>query len=176
MDIGVVDRFFAVGSLLAGAAGIALVVWALVDRAALGRSLGVLLLPGATIMAGAATAGSLIYSEYFGRLPCTLCWYQRIFMYSAAVIGVVALIRRMDKAALPYMGWLATVGGLVSVYHILDQNTDWIESGACTIDIPCSSKYVDLFGFVSIPVMALGCFIFIAAAAFIGAALAGDKE
>lgn len=176
MDLAVVDRFFAVGSLLAGAAGIALVVWATIDRAALGRSLGMLLLPGATLMAAAATGGSLFYSEYFGRLPCVLCWYQRIFMYSAAVIGIVAIIRKLDKAVLPYMGWLATVGGLISVYHILDQNTDWIESGACNIDIPCSSKYVDLFGFVSIPVMALGCFIFIAAASFIGAALAGDNE
>ena len=127
-------------------------------------------------MAGAATAGSLLYSEYFGRLPCVLCWYQRIFMYAAAFIGLVAIIRRMDKGVLPYMGWLATVGGLISVYHILDQNTDWISSGACSVDIPCSSKYVDLFGFVSIPVMALGIFIFIAAASFIGAALAGDKE
>jgi disulfide bond formation protein DsbB len=173
MDIGVVDRFFAAMTLLFAALGMGLVIWSIVDREAVKRSVGGLLVPVATLVAVGATVGSLIYSEGYGRIPCALCWYQRIFMYSAAVIGVVALLRR-DRGVAPYMGVLATVGGAISVYHILDQNTSWFESAVCQVDIPCSAKYVDLFGFVSIPVMALGCFILIAAASFIAARNAGD--
>lgn len=173
MDIAVVDRFFAAVTLLFGAVGVGLIVWAAVDRQALKRSVGSLLLPVATLVATGAMVGSLIYSEAYGRIPCALCWYQRIFMYSAAIIGIVALLRR-DRGVAPYMGVLATVGGAISVFHILDQNTSWFESPVCQVDIPCSAKYVDLFGFVSIPVMALGCFILIAAASFIAARNAGD--
>lgn len=172
MDVAVVDRFFAALSVAAGIAGIALVIWALIDREAVRRSVGPLLFPLAVVVASGATVGSLVYSEAFERIPCALCWYQRIFMYSAAVIGIVALLRR-DRGVLPYMGTLATVGGAISVLHVLEQNTRWFESPVCLADVPCSAKYVNEFGFVSIPVMALGCFILIAAASFIAARSTG---
>ena len=39
-----------------------------------------------------ATLGSLYFSEIKGYIPCTMCWYQRIFMYPIVLIGLVALI------------------------------------------------------------------------------------
>ena len=42
-------------------------------------------------------------------VPCTLCWYQRIGMYSLAIILLVAAIRR-DRGIRPYGITLALVG------------------------------------------------------------------
>lgn len=174
MDVAVVDRFFALATLLGGLVGIALVVWAVIDRRSLTAAVGPLLHPVAVLVAVGATVGSLAYSEVFGRAPCSLCWYQRIFMYSAAVIGVVSLVRR-DRAVLPYVGTLAIFGGIVSIAHVLEQNTSWFSAPVCVADVPCSIKYVNEFGFVSIPVMALGCFILIAAASLVAARTTGDE-
>ena len=43
----------------------------------------------AFVTALTAMLGSLYYSEMAGFVPCTLCWYQRIFMYPLAVILLV---------------------------------------------------------------------------------------
>ena len=39
------------------------------------------------------------------------------------------------------------------IYHIYLQNGGG-GGGSCAIDVPCDLKYVDIFGFISIPVMA----------------------
>ncbi len=36
----------------------------------------------------AATLGALFIGEVMGMTPCLLCWYQRIFMFPLALIGV----------------------------------------------------------------------------------------
>jgi len=51
-------------------------------------------LPLAFMVAGFAMFGSLWFSEAANYNPCTLCWYQRIAMYSLAVVLGVALVRR----------------------------------------------------------------------------------
>jgi len=100
-----------------------------------------------------ATAGSLVYSEYFGFEPCRLCWYQRIAMYPLVAITAVGAIRR-DRN----LGWyglpLAGIGFAISVYHYLIQTFPGLSSGACTVGVPCSAKYVNTYGFMSIPFMA----------------------
>ena len=48
-----------------------------------------------------AMVGSLYLSEGAHLPPCRLCWYQRIAMYSLAVILVVAVVRR-DWNVRPY--------------------------------------------------------------------------
>ncbi len=45
------------------------------------------------------------------------------------------------------------LGGGVGAYHIYLQNGGG-GGGSCAIDVPCNLKYVDIFGFISIPVMA----------------------
>src|SRR5687768_16737452 len=65
-----------------------------------------------------ATVGSLYLSEGAHFLPCALCWYQRMAMYPSAVLLIVALVRRrvdVNVYAIP----LATMGALISAYHML---------------------------------------------------------
>ena len=100
-----------------------------------------------------ATAGSLVFSEAIGYEPCELCWYQRIAMYPLVVVFGVDLVGgglQTRRYALP----LAVVGFLVSVYHYLVQVFPDAGGGVCGTGVSCSARYVEEFGFVSIPFMA----------------------
>lgn len=108
----------------------------------------------AWLVALTATIGSLIFSEYFGFEPCRLCWFQRIAMYPLAVVLLVGALRR-DGAVRIYGLPLSLVGLGISIWHYLIQTFPTLEAGsACDPSNPCSAKYVNMFGFVSIPFMA----------------------
>ncbi len=87
MSLSAAERFFSLLALLAGAGAIGLVVLRLVPG---GRpTLAMLATAGrwlAFLVTGTATAGSLYFSEIQEFTPCRLCWFQRIFMFSLAVI------------------------------------------------------------------------------------------
>jgi len=128
-------------------------------------------LGAAAAVTATATLGSLYYSEVAGYPPCALCWYQRIFAYPLAVILAVAvaghLWRSRDGVVAPPPGavWasavpLAALGLPISVYHIAVQRLPDLDSAACTVGVPCSAIYVQQFGFVTIPVMAMATFVF----------------
>lgn len=115
----------------------------------------------AWLVAASAMVGSLIYSEYFHFEPCLLCWYQRIAMYPLAFILLVGAIRR-DPRIRAYGLPLSLIGLGISIYHVVIQNFPNLEAGgACDPSNPCTAKYVDMFGFVSIPFMAGAGFLVI---------------
>jgi disulfide bond formation protein DsbB len=121
--------------------------------------------PGfALLVALIATLGSLYYSEVRGFIPCTLCWYQRILMYPLVAILLAGLIRR-DPGLAAYVLPLAILGILVAGYHYTVQLGLWGgESAACRVGIPCSGRYVNWLGFITIPFQALTAFILITVA------------
>ena len=55
-------------------------------------------------------------------------------------------------------GYIRLVGAVIGIYHIYLQNGGG-GGGSCAIDVPCNLKYVDIFGFISIPVMATTGFL-----------------
>jgi len=115
----------------------------------------------AWLVALVATLGSLFYSEVIGFPPCRLCWFQRIAMYPMAVVLLVGAIRREFQVkyyALP----LALIGFAMSVYHVFVQWFPTLEGTSCDPNNPCSNKFVEIFGFVTIPFMAGAGFILIA--------------
>jgi disulfide bond formation protein DsbB len=106
----------------------------------------------AAIVAVVATAGSLYLSEGAHFPPCRLCWYQRIAMYSLAVVLIVAALRR--DAAVRWYALPLAIGGLaISLWHLGVEHLG-IGEGACEITNPCSIRWVEHFGFVTIPFMA----------------------
>jgi disulfide bond formation protein DsbB len=105
-----------------------------------------------------AMVGSLYFSESVGFAPCKLCWYQRIAMYSIAIITFVAAIRR-DKQIARYSIVLAALGLIVSTYHYLLEWFPTLESNVCSLDIPCTSVWFREFGFVTLCFMAGSAFI-----------------
>lgn len=108
-------------------------------------------LPLAFLAATTATLGSLYYSEIAGFDPCRLCWVQRSLMYPSAVLLGVSLVRPRLR---PLPLGLSIAGICVSIYHRLEQEFPDQVGGACEIDNPCSGRWVDTFGFITIPTMA----------------------
>jgi len=102
-----------------------------------------------------AMLGSLYFSEIVGFAPCKLCWYQRIAMYSIAIISFVAALRN-DKNIVRYTIVLAPIGLVVSTYHYLLEWYPTLETNVCSLDVPCTSIWFRELGFVTLCFMA-GC-------------------
>lgn len=116
-----------------------------------------------------ATLGSLFFSEVMSFIPCTLCWYQRICMYPLALILLIALLQK-DLHVKMYAMPFALLGLVFALYHNLIHYEIIPESASpCVMGIPCSTKYIEWFGFVTIPFLSLIGFIFISLFLILGA-------
>lgn len=112
----------------------------------------------AFVLATGASLGSLFFSEVMRLPPCSLCWYQRIFMFPLPFVlgaGLLPYDRRMGRYALP----LALVGTAIALWHtglyvgLLPETV-----APCTTGVSCSTPTFTLFGVFSIPVMSLLAF------------------
>jgi disulfide bond formation protein DsbB len=108
------------------------------------------------VITGVATAGSLYFSEVANFVPCTLCWYQRIAMYSLAAISITAAVRRETPTASFVV--LAALGAPISAYHLLIERFPELESGTCSTSVPCTYVWFEELGFITLPLMALTAF------------------
>jgi disulfide bond formation protein DsbB len=106
-----------------------------------------------------ATAGSLFFSEVSQFIPCRLCWFQRIGMYPLAAILLIAATRRDTRGAALYGLPLAFFGAVVAIYHIYIEYHPEAETPGCKIGAPCSTKWIDKIGYITIPVLALTAFL-----------------
>lgn len=154
MDAPTVATFFGL-LLLGGLAGLGAAWLHPGVRATVGESR---LTIAATVAVG-ATLGSLWFSERAGYVPCELCWYQRFAMYPLGVLLAVAAWRglpQIRRIALPL-----AVGGLaVSAYHV--QLQLFPDQGSfCDASNPCSGRWVEAFGWMTIPQMAGIAFVLV---------------
>lgn len=112
----------------------------------------------AWIQAVVATFASLYASEFVGLVPCILCWYQRIFMYPLVIIIAIGIIKK-DRNLPIYVLPLSIIGLAIAFYHFLLQMGVIPESQApCVAGVSCASRYVEWFGFVTIPFLSLLAF------------------
>ncbi|KMY53139.1 disulfide bond formation protein DsbB [Bacillus sp. FJAT-27231] len=108
-----------------------------------------------------AMLGSLYFSEVMKYEPCELCWYQRILMYPLVLILGLAIIKK-DETAARYSLTLSAVGGCISLYHYAIQKIDFFTDTAPACGrVPCTGMYINWFGFITIPFLALTAFIII---------------
>jgi disulfide bond formation protein DsbB len=105
-----------------------------------------------------AVAGSLFFSDHAHFIPCRLCWYQRIAMYPLVVLLLGAALRRDVRGAVLYGAPLAVIGAAVSIYHIYIEYHPEAETPGCKIGAPCATKWIDEYGYITIPVLALTAF------------------
>ena len=107
----------------------------------------------ALIVSFVATLGSLFFSEVMHFIPCSLCWYQRIFMYSLVFLFLVNLLFPDDKI-FKYSFPLVIFGWMISIYHnflmfgIIPENLS-----PCVQGVPCSTAYINWLGFITIPLL-----------------------
>jgi len=117
------------------------------------------------IAAGVAifcTGGSLFLSDVLNFEPCFLCWIQRGFMYPAAFfLGLEAFSLNIRKKYIikskPYLayfaGLLATLGLPVAIFHRWEQ-AQGSNLSYCDAAVPCSARWINEYGFITIPTMA----------------------
>ena len=119
------------------------------------------------IIAAVSALGSLFFSEIMELSPCTLCWYQRIFMFPLVLIFLTGLFP-FDKSIIKYALPLTLAGWGFAFYHYLLYSGFIPESiQPCSQGVSCSETYLDLFGFMTIPMLSLISFSFIIVLLFI---------
>ena len=107
------------------------------------------------LIACVSTLGSLFFSEIMELPPCALCWYQRVFMFPLVIILLVGLFP-FDKSITRYALPLAIAGWGTAFYHYLVYSGFIPESiQPCSQGVSCSETYLDLFGFITIPMLSL---------------------
>lgn len=105
-----------------------------------------------------AMFGSLYFSEIRLYEPCELCWYQRIVMYPFVVILGIATIIKDYRIAF-YTMILSVIGAGISLYHYGIQKLSFLADTAPACGrVPCTGAYINWFGFITIPFLALIAF------------------
>lgn len=117
----------------------------------------------AVLWGGVAT--TLLYSEVLGFVPCSLCWLQRVALYSQALMSIVA-VRSRDTVFFPLYGIvLSGFGFLVAVYQYVYQAIpDEVRVNGvlpCLADgsADCSETIMTVFGFVTFPFLSAMMFV-----------------
>lgn len=105
-----------------------------------------------------AVALSLFYSEVIGYTACSLCWWQRIFMFPQLVLFGVAYLKRDTKIG-NYAFPLLLIGFLFAVYnnyiYYFNPNLNPCDASG----VSCIQRFVSEFGgYISIPTLSLTVF------------------
>ncbi|QDI91276.1 disulfide bond formation protein B [Salicibibacter halophilus] len=120
-----------------------------------------LFLYAAWVLALISTFGSLYFSEVAGFVPCEMCWYQRIAMYPLAVILGIATFRS-DFGIRLYAMPFSIIGAVLAALHYAEQKIPAFGGATqCADGGPCSAEYINWFGFMTIPFLALIAFLLI---------------
>ena len=107
------------------------------------------------LVVSVSALGSLFFSYIMEFAPCVLCWYQRIFLLPLVLILAVGLFP-LDKKVVKYALPMAVAGWLTAAYHNLLYAGIIPESiQPCSQGVSCTEEYIDLFGFLSIPMLSL---------------------
>ena len=107
------------------------------------------------LVASISTLGSLFFSRVMDFAPCVLCWYQRICLFPLVIILAAGLFP-FDKSVVKYALPLAIAGWLVALYHsllysgIIPENIQ-----PCSQGVSCTEEYINLLGFITIPMLSL---------------------
>ncbi len=169
MSVALVQTFYAILALVGMVAIVVIIglrLLAVVSDGARGAydSVAAVVAPNALglawFVALLATAGSLYFSEAAGFTPCTLCWYQRIAMYPLVVVLAIGAVGR-DRAVAWTAVALAGIGAVIAGYHVALEWIPSLDTGACAAATPCTFVWFRVFGFISLPTLALTAFLLI---------------
>lgn len=107
------------------------------------------------------TTLSLVYSEYFGILPCGLCWFQRVFLYSQTVLFALAAWKK-DHYVADYAIVLSVLGALVALYqHYLQMGGTDVLPCPATGAGDCAKRFLFEFDYMTFPLVAFSSFALI---------------
>lgn len=126
------------------------------------------------ILSLTSTLAVLLYQYAYGLLVCELCWWQRIFMFPIEFVVFWSLMRKIRGNEAIIMS-LSAFGIFFASYHYYLHFQSWVLKQA--ISTPCEMwgilpscadpAGVVLWGFLTIPFMALLVFLSIFALAWL---------
>jgi len=107
-----------------------------------------------------ASAFSLVYTEIVGYLACSLCWYQRIFLFPQVFLFGVAFFKK-DRGVISYSFPLLLVGFLIALYQTVVYYFGNSANLPCDASgVSCYQQLVSVFGgYISIPTLSLTSFV-----------------
>ncbi len=109
----------------------------------------------AWVLVTVSILGSLFFSYIMEFAPCVLCWYQRICLFPLVIILATGLFP-LDKRVIEYSLPLAIAGWITAFYHnLLYSGIIPQDLQPCSKGVSCTEKYIDLFGFLTIPMLSL---------------------
>lgn len=118
-----------------------------------------------SILALISTIGVLIYQFIYETPVCEYCWWQRIFMFPIEIVSLGSIMLEIKRNEY-IIGALASIGTAFAGYHYYYHYQVAVQGHDLTM--PCSSigivpscteTSVMVFGFVTIPLMALIAFL-----------------
>ncbi len=116
----------------------------------------------AWLIATTATLGALFIGEDKLMTPCTLCWYQRIFMFPITIILGIACFTD-DRQGAVYALALALGGLAMAGYHTLLVAglipKSWVP---CSAGVSCADQKLEILNGVQIPWLSLAAFMALA--------------
>jgi disulfide bond formation protein DsbB len=167
LPLSTLNLLCAIGGLALLLATIALVVdYVWYKSRYYNRFLAPVVWPVITMLTIGSVLLSLLYSEYFGFIPCSLCWLQRVALYPQVILILIAY-KTKEQLALPLYGiGLSLFGLLVAVYHYFYQLLPQeVYQGVmpCLADgsADCGEKIMNVFGFVTFPFLSAVTFAFL---------------
>lgn len=118
------------------------------------------LLYAAWIIVLMGTVGSLFFSEVMNLPPCALCWYQRIALYPLVLIIGTGIVMHDGKRLKYYALPICLAGLAIALYHNLLYYGVIPETiTPCAEGVSCTSKQIEWFGFITIPLLSLASFV-----------------
>lgn len=107
------------------------------------------------LLASVSTMGSIFFSSVMEFAPCVLCWYQRICLFPLVIVLATGLFP-FDKSVVKFALPLAIAGWLTALYHnLLYAGIIPASIQPCSQGVSCTEEYIDLFGFLTIPMLSL---------------------
>lgn len=104
---------------------------------------------------------SLFFGEMLHHEPCRLCWYQRICLFPLALILGIAAYKE-DSRIIAYALPLTALGTLFALYQLLGIFFPSVSTHKlCGYETDCSENLVELWGFLSFPLVSLIGFLLI---------------
>lgn len=109
-----------------------------------------------------ASLASVYFIEILGNPAATLCWVGRMLIFGVFLILTVGIYRHDENAkffALPFV----SIGLVSATYQqLVHWNIIKVESISCVTSIVCTTKFFNLFGFISQATLCLTAFVVVA--------------
>ncbi len=107
--------------------------------------------------------GSLLFSDYFMKEPCNLCWLQRVLLFPQILLIFLSFIKKKTSLLYDELTLFSFLGFFLALYQSIGQQKATLSSFSCGIDSSpsCNTIHMLSFGYITFPVASATVFALI---------------